>query len=232
LGVGSPEPRREQNGRVGGSKVGSLPTTDSRLASDPGKAKAHAWRRLFARLVDLLVSYCVLAFVVELVAPDSALDRVLDNPWFNITFLVCFFIPVEVVLLGLFGSTLGKKLYAIRLEEVGTGRLTWKRALRRSCSVSLKGFALGIPLLIWIAMGLSYWTLKRGGAAPWDGDGRFLLRHDRIGWVRLAAISFVWALLVALSVVGTIERNSEPATGQPGNVPTTTERHGILEQMR
>ncbi len=219
-----PTPRRDCDGGQRGIEPSPASVAEARAAPEAGKCKTHPWRRFFARQLDLVVNYSVWTLLADLLAPDSALVWLLNMTWYKLFFAVILLFPVEAGQLRLFGSTLGKRLYAIRIEGAEGRSLNLRRAIRRSWDVVVLGFLLGIPFLQWLTISVSYLRLKRRGVTMWDQMGGFVVRHDPIGWGRVLGITAVWGLIATIYVADVVERRREARA--------VWDKSLVLERMR
>lgn len=130
-------------------------------------ARAEAWRRAYAMIIDIGVVSAAVSFIGPLLFnPTDARTRVL--------FVLAHYLLPALYLLLLewrFGVTLGKRAFAIRVQAPGGGPISFKQALKR-VAIRL------IPLISLVAIAL----MLMPPAPLWSGY--FLA----IGLVGVAAI--------------------------------------------
>jgi len=171
------------------SSEASISATPMNLAG----RTAMAARRLAAFMVDWLViaAWGALLFAAAWMATGGTFEPM--SPWKGQAVgLVCMTLPVllyfAVCESSLWGGTLGKRALGLRVQRMGGGRVSLRRALGRN-AVKLAPWEFGhlvaqqmiagsqeaIPVWVWIAMILAYglplwWMLAivSTGAAPYD----------------------------------------------------------------
>lgn len=122
--------------------------------------------RLLARMVDMGV-YAVLVYAacywLQVPFKPSLLPF---GPLLWLGMLV-----LEPLLLCTRGTTPGKALFGIRVQDMAGGQglpLTFGRAFARTMLVFVMGLGMMLSLLPFLAMGFSHWQLGRRGLTAWD----------------------------------------------------------------
>jgi uncharacterized RDD family membrane protein YckC len=183
----------------------------SRQLPGPLKQKVYPWRRYFARLFDLYV-FIVLFFLFlgglfpELFAADQGSSKR------EYEFLYWFvglgaYVVFETIIVNVCGGTLGKALYSIQLRTWNGSKLSFFAALKRSLSVWVRGWAVGIPIVSLFTLSAAYRTLRAEGQSSWDRDLKLVVSHADLNAWRWLLIAVVWLLVVA-TYVGLIAINS------------------------
>lgn len=116
-----------------------------------------AFRRLFARLIDYLFIMWVINFLVEGFLPFSGLFSF---------FITVFF---EIVSLTLFSTTLGKKIFRLKLnfKDKYYGSIFFISA-KRTILVWVFGMGLMIPFFYELSLALAYSKFIDKGETIWD----------------------------------------------------------------
>lgn len=148
------------------------PTKNQSLAAfEP----AGAWRRFWARLIDIsLFSVPVLiagAWVLNLMVPGFA-------DWFAQPqadkILAWLLLPATLFLewfaYELAGTTPGKALFGLRVTDVGGQKIGGNAYFNRQVRFYLKGIWTGIPLISLGAIAGEHSALKKTGSATYDRD--------------------------------------------------------------
>lgn len=132
----------------------------------PAPAPVHPWARFWARSVDLLLFYALVALAV----PGW-------HAWAETTarLLVSILTPLawtlpEALLLSSLRTTPGKWAVGLRVETVDGERLEFGAAWKRAVQVWLRGLGAGIPIVSLVAMGRAYVLLAREGRSRWDAE--------------------------------------------------------------
>ncbi|MEZ5536243.1 MAG: RDD family protein [Thiolinea sp.] len=171
----------------------------------------HPWRRFLARAVDMafiLGSWALLLGITIIWFNPSAEEmevfqrRALyfNHPLLSYSLLAIIYIFSEALMLALFGSTPGKKLYRIRLLFRGGGKPPFRVALMRTFMMWVAGMGFGVPLLNLYALYIARRRLVKTGMTLWDAGGGFTVRHDAWGVLYTLWVIFVSALAYILLV--------------------------------
>jgi uncharacterized RDD family membrane protein YckC len=149
------------------------------FAGDYYDDDAHPWRRYFARMLDTTVGAGVVFFLIGLIL--GALDQnaadafttALEKPELRIvqTILTCAIaIPVNALLIGLTGSSLGKWIFGIKVLRDDGQVLGFAAALRREVYIFIRGLGLAIPIVTLITLINAFRRLKDEGETSWDSE--------------------------------------------------------------
>jgi len=132
---------------------------------------APPWARLIGRTFDISLSMSVLTLVTD------CLIEIVHSPmkgvWLNYRqYLWLVFLPIalfiDALVMSLFGSTIGKTIVGVKVVALDGNWLSFQQAVRRNFILYLHGYALGVPVLSFYAMYLSYKRLYRDGLLSWD----------------------------------------------------------------
>ncbi len=179
-----------------------------------GLPLAGPWRRFFARFVDLWViappTALVVAFALSRVSPAFWLW--IQRPGSDYVFgwlLLPFVLLVEVCVVSIFGTTLGKALLSVTVTTAGAQRPTAAQYLRRQLGVYWFGLGTGFPLVSLFTMVRQYGRLKSGRHAGYD-EGKFNVKAPKLGLFRaLSAVVVVVALFFVNAALQQMSKSSE-----------------------
>jgi hypothetical protein len=163
-------------------------------------SKLHPWRRYFARMFDLYVF--VLFFFLFLGMMFPALFASTDKSpdlLYSIFGLAAYAI-FEGFCLNVFGSSLGKRLYGIRLIRTSDDGFTLPVSFKRSFAVWVRGLGFGIPIAAVFTLTTAYRTLMREKQTSWDHDFQCITSHRKLSPLRWLLIVAVWLLLLSTYV--------------------------------
>ncbi|MBN8510306.1 MAG: RDD family protein [Burkholderiales bacterium] len=143
------------------------PSTREQLIALP---LAGPWRRFFARLVDLWVIALPTSFAAAfaLARYSPAFSLWIQRPGSEYAFgwlLLPLILLVEVGIVAMFGTTLGKALLGVTVTTVGAQKLTAVQYLKRQVGVYWFGLGTGFPLVSLFTMARQHGRLKKGGHA-------------------------------------------------------------------
>jgi uncharacterized RDD family membrane protein YckC len=183
--------------------VAILPPHSAVTASAAGLlSNPHAWRRYFARLIDIWIFFLIGGLFLGLALPElfettsnSAQTRTNDY-LFSMVGLGLYAI-FEAVCLNVFGITFGKFLYGIGIWTKEGDQLAFSTALKRSLAVWIRGFAFGIPFVALITLYVAYSTLWKEGQTSWDRDFNCMVVHKDFSALRWLAIAISWVILLS-----------------------------------
>ena len=147
----------------------------------------HPWRRLLARYVDTFVVGAVVVISLEKFMIDLFPKWIgyYNNSGIEINTLIVPIIYALICLiinsfsLSKFGTTLGKKIFGIKVRATSGNKIDIKMAIKREWSVYTNGMCLGIPILSWITIWLSLNDLQKHGNSKWDRALGLELIHSK-----------------------------------------------------
>lgn len=155
--------------------------------------RPRPWLRFWARALD----YLWFVFTITLLVQPLLLGKMQDMvsaPWarFMDTILLLLYVPLESWLLATFGTTPGRALLRIQVRRLDGAVPTFRQALARSFQVFLKGLALGLPIVYFVAM--AWWRLRllHKGVTAWDEACETRVEHGE---------PEVWRYLVLIGVI-------------------------------
>lgn len=130
---------------------------------------------------------------------------------FQNTFVATIFVlisamPLEALVIGLTGTSIGKWIFGVRITGVSGRPVGLARAFGREVSAWFYGLGLGVPLVSLATLIASYRRLKDDGATRWDQGQPWVVTYRPSGalqWVLSASGLMCWfVLLIGLSVLG------------------------------
>ncbi len=175
---------------------------------------AGPWRRFFARLVDLWVialpTSLAVAYALSRYSPAFGLW--IQRPGSEYAFgwlLLPLVLLIEVGIVAMFGTTLGKALLGVTLTTVGAQRPTAAQYLQRQLGVYWFGLGTGFPLVSLFTMARQHGRLKAGRHARYD-EGKFNVKALKLGVLRaLSAVVVVVMLFFVNAALQQLSKSSE-----------------------
>lgn len=154
----------------------------------------HVSKRLTARFIDVMSLGLFGASVLWTLMPTNAGPEAatIAEPLLLVWLALAAWFVLEAVVLGVFGTTPGKRLLGLRVLDERGEAPGIPRALRRAFSVYARGLAFGLFILTPIAILVAGGQTLSKGQAPWD-DG--LTVHDESVASRWQIIGFVIVVL-------------------------------------
>jgi RDD family/GYF domain 2 len=160
----------------------------------------HPWRRYFARWFDLYIFYLFFFFFLGITFPRmfEGYDKSLDALF--AIFGMAAYAVFEGFCLNVFGTSLGKRLYGIKLTRADKDGFILSVAFKRSFAVWVRGLGIGIPIVAIITSIVAYRTLKREKQTSWDRDFQCITTHSELSALRWISIVAVWLLIPVVYV--------------------------------
>lgn len=166
--------------------------------SEETKAEQHPVRRYFARIIDFSLMITIIRIILVMIIrirPFS--DTILDTFTPVIGYILS--LPASAFLLYLWGTTPGKWLMGIYLEDPNGGRLSFYNAISREVDVLIAGFGFHIPIIMQIRLYISYRDTINGKGTEWDEDAEFRYTEYNISKILLTVVTY--ALIFVLGYI-------------------------------
>ena len=156
----------------------------------------HPIRRYIARTIDLCaIQVLFSAFLIIIVrirpyinAPVAVLSPIIG---------LILSLPISALLLHTFGTTLGKWLMGIRLEDPNGGRLSLRSAFAREVNVLIAGYGFHIPIFKQIRLFICYRDVSKGKETEWDREAE--IHYTGLGIIRILLTVISIALIFVLN---------------------------------
>lgn len=165
------------------------------VKSDEYPQVFYPWRRFLARSFDISIYNILwsvfLAFVFHVnVAARSGPENLLDT---LIVFIMMLFL--EPLWLRLFGTTPGKLIFGLRIENPDGGHLFYDEGLDRTLRVIGTGMGYNIPIYSLICLWKSYGRCIENEIQPWDESIYYTIkdtkRYRGLLYIAASALSFI-----------------------------------------
>jgi uncharacterized RDD family membrane protein YckC len=160
----------------------------------PTAKNTHPWRRFFARNFDYLLFGLLFALILQFTYPAML---AIDNMAFGLL-LIFIWIFVESFLLSAFGTTPGKWIFNISLQNPDGTKLAFSNALTRSFKVWFFGLAAGFPFITVVTQLVARHKLVKTGKTSWDREGNFKVTHEKISFVRIFFVVLLFLIYIFL----------------------------------
>ncbi len=203
-----PPPLPVQQTSVPSSDRSSEPSREHEV-SDPAWSDnaPHPWRRLGARMFDNTfnggLTIFTVAFLISLL--DTKLYEVIfteigSNRAIDAIFTVLAAIPLNALLIGTTGTTLGKWIFGVKILDQNRVTIGFIPALYREGAVWAKGMGLAIPIVSLVFIWSAYRQLSSTGATSWDANSKYIAVHRREGMTQNIATAIGIAAIAAMIV--------------------------------
>jgi uncharacterized RDD family membrane protein YckC len=134
----------------------------------PEEKKIGLWSRFFARFVDNFLAALFIGLFMGVVFKES--PKILfyfSNPASNSVICLFIWVFIESIFISIFGRTLGKWLFNIKVISPQEN-LSYGKALLRSFMVYTHGMALGLPIIPMFTVYFASRRLRATGSTVWD----------------------------------------------------------------
>lgn len=147
---------------------------------------SQAWRRFFARTIDLSVNAFVLIVGWTLLANAFAQDQ--SEFWTRFFLHRDYLIPSSVLttafsflanvpFMAYHGTTFGKWIFGIRVTKPDGQPMGVKIAVERELAIFARAYFLMIPIANLFTLAGAYETLTSEGKTSWDRDYGLIVKH-------------------------------------------------------
>jgi hypothetical protein len=136
---------------------------------------AGAWRRFFARTLDLYVWLIVVGFAVGILNARfgwsllefGGMPRSSQNT-LNAILITPFALICDVLVYAAFGNSIGKGLLGVKVQTLNGAALPAQTYAMRTVDVWIRGLGLGIPIVALFTEIAAYRAVAGGGRTSWD----------------------------------------------------------------
>jgi uncharacterized RDD family membrane protein YckC len=164
----------------------------------PLPAKPVYARRFWARWLDLTL-YSGLWWLGMWTAGQN-IEAALLNPWIMFLHYVPWF-ALEPVLIHRFGTTPGKWMLGLRVENLDGSQLDLAAASRRSLRILFTGVGFGWGLLAVFCQIISYFVSRRLGTTLWDQTGGHRVASAPLKPWRIIVLPFLYFLALQMQLI-------------------------------
>jgi tol-pal system protein YbgF len=165
----------------------------------------HPWLRNLARNFDYALTYFILVFAA-VILDIGVIVRHGTIFWGILFFLL--WIPIEALLLSVFGTTPGKALFNLKVAVNGGAKPSFSLAINRTLRVWVHGLGFGIPLVSMITAILAYTQLRDVNETSWDRDCKTTVLHRPLGARRILLIVAIPVVALLLLVILAARKDS------------------------
>ena len=159
----------------------------------------NPWQRFWARCLDIILAELVVVTALALlfrIGPVTNETTLVSIGTTVLTWVVVFL--AEPTFLALWGTTPGKWLLGLRLEDDYGRKLTWGAGFLRCWGVLVTGFGLHIPIFALWRGWKCYKACREEEPLSYDQENRYYSRvGDRWRWRAAGAVVLTLALAVA-----------------------------------
>lgn len=160
---------------------------------EPVKRESHPWRRYFARMLDYRIIETLILFLIVVILRIRPFEENAVNILSFATYFLA--VPIFAVMLCYTGTTPGKWVMGIRLENVNGGRLSGGEALYREGKIIWHGLGFFIPIL-------TFWRMYRSYRDESEGTEQFWNEHTEIIYTKWSVGRKIVAVILVVISLG------------------------------
>lgn len=187
---------------------------DSITTRDAERPITNIWRRYCARMLD----YTLYQVLWRLAAGVGLRMWLTNKTSLAVTLgeaLITLFLMavLEPLWLQLWGTTPGKLIFGLHLEQEDGSRPSYAQGFERTCLVIWHGMGAGIPVLNLIRLVSCASRCSDGEEMRWEQDAElyYSIRDEK--WLRFVAAAGVYALLLAVAAFAALYPMTPPNRG-------------------
>lgn len=146
------------------------------------------------RALSRFLDYLLFAVILKILG----LDRIFSEIWFIVLYpvmLTLLWVIPESIYLNLFGTTPGKWLMKISINDLFQLKPKFSDALKRSLSVWCNGMGMGVPFITPFTAVITLIKIRTKGNTAWDRDSGFFVKHKNISMRRFLPVLLVSFLM-------------------------------------
>lgn len=163
------------------------------------KSPVRPWVRFWAKYIDINIFGFCTGFLMGLTFPIYMAESNYLSLGIVSMFLYVF---IEPIFISEFGTTFGRWLLKTKVvTRYGTNN-SYMNALKRSFHVWWRGCGLGIPIINLFTFIVNYRILNRENITPWDKSSGYLVKHEKIGVLRIIVATMLILIFVVLTSYG------------------------------
>ena len=146
--------------------------------------KDVAYKRLFARILDLMFYYLIYLFIVSLYTSTYlySIDR-MNRPLADIIYTLLIMFILEPILLSTRNTTLGKKILGIKVISTKDENISYSDAFRRTIMMFINGLGCCCPIINIYCLYKSYITCISNHSCVWEDTNKTILEPNKIASV-------------------------------------------------
>ena len=161
----------------------------------------YPWRRYFARMLDLLLYDLFWQILLALVFNVNLTGRGFWAICLDSCVAIIFMLFLEPLWLHFLGTTPGKAIFGLRIENSDGSYLSYSEGLERTWGVIGSGLGYNIPILHLVRLWKSYNRCTEFESQPWEYDVFYTIRDTK--WYRAlfyigVRIAFIFIFTVVL----------------------------------
>ncbi len=194
---------------------------------EPVKKQAHPWRRYFARMLDYSLLGALLEFILVVVLRIRPFN---DGAEALVGFATYFIaIPVFAALLHFWGTTPGKWVMGIKIENINGGKLSYYDAFVREKDIIWHGLGFFFPILSWWRLYASYKEDSAGEENYWNHTSEIIY----VDWSNLKkwCLAGLYCASLAIALITSMQVNMPKYIGNKLTVKRFAECHLDYENM-
>ena len=160
--------------------------------------EVHPWRRYFARIFDFMIVMPLWLIILVLFSPKTPLVFTMFNLnefWFGVISIFIYVVLVEPVMFSAFGTTPGKALLKISVVNHDGDKISYETAMKRNLQLWIKGLGIGLPIITFFTLLISYNKLNNFGTTDWDDKYKIRILYGEVGFFRYLLFGVIFFVI-------------------------------------
>jgi uncharacterized RDD family membrane protein YckC len=182
-------------------------------------SEVRPWARYLAKMLDFgifMVPFFILMFLIGIgialasIAAGQDPAPISGGPepfamqamYFAISLvtMLVLFPLLEAIVISAAGGTPGKALMGISVRDIEGNKLRFGASFRRSFGAYAYGLGLGVPLVSFVTMIMSYNALNDAGSTRWDRNAGARYTSQPVGFLRWAVALLLFVIIKAIEI--------------------------------
>lgn len=157
----------------------------------------YPWRRFLARILDLSIYSTLWSIILILVFHVNLATRSSIENIFNTIISLVIMLFLEPLWLHLSGTTPGKAIFGLRIEDSEGRRLRYLEGFERTWGVLSSGMGYNFPIYNLVRLWKSYKLCSENETLPWDEGISYTIKDTKgyRGVILVCAYAVIFAVL-------------------------------------
>lgn len=176
--------------------------TQANIRADTAPQVFYPWRRFFARMLDITIYSTFWSALLALVFHVNITNRRGVLNFIDAIIAIIIMLFVEPLLLKFFGTTFGKWIFGLRLEDENGNHPSYNSGFTRTWGVIGSGLGYNIPIYNLIRLWKSCNRCSANEPQPWDDELIYSIKDTKpyrgvlfVG-INILIMGAIWLILV------------------------------------
>lgn len=139
----------------------------------------HPWRRYLARMLDIFMYNILWSAFLAFVFHSNLITRSNFENIFHSYIALVMMLFLEPLWLHLLGTTPGKAIFGLRIENPDGSRISYGEGFERTWGVIGAGIGYNIPIYSLVRLWKSYKVCSENETQPWDESTSYIIKDTK-----------------------------------------------------